>query len=356
MDHLATITDLSLLLPPVGQGRYRLLQDASRDSSAIGQGLAERLIEQNQRRQAASTRIAQIRGQRNVDAGHPEMILQTRALADADAEIERINSRVAVNNLTAAPRADLLRNINTWLRSTAAGHDFVDVELTDPPKLLKGETPATAIERVRRRLRELSADENRINSAPFPSSYAKQAAAAYLDRIAAAPIVSNLIEHGGGLVIDGKPIEDPITFATKLVSARVDTATGPGVAVGEQVDTVGLLAWLFRDQFLARIGEAIDGEAEDKIALSHEQRAEQLAVIRSDREHIEREEAHWLWASFSAGVVVEPRADMTPAAFLGVTAVRADRTAGRDHADAFAVARQAGQPAGPGDISIPGLT
>ena len=44
----------------------------------------------------------------------------------------------------------------------------------EPPKLNKGETVLDAIERLRRRGRELKADLHRIASAPYPSSYAKQ--------------------------------------------------------------------------------------------------------------------------------------------------------------------------------------
>jgi hypothetical protein len=41
-------------------------------------------------------------------------------------------------------------------------------------KLNKNETVTDAIERYRRRRRELRADQRRIQSAPYPSSYAKQ--------------------------------------------------------------------------------------------------------------------------------------------------------------------------------------
>jgi len=47
-------------------------------------------------------------------------------------------------------------------------------------------------DRLRRRLRETRRDCQRIRSTPFPSSYAKQVAAAYLDKIAAAPIINEL--------------------------------------------------------------------------------------------------------------------------------------------------------------------
>ena len=328
--NLATTHDIAIVLPPEPQRKYRLLQDASRDSAAIGFGLAERLIEQNQRRQTASTRIAQIRGQRGVDADHPEMVAMNRTLADADAEIERINSRVATNNLTAGPRATLLRNIDAWLRATAGSNDFEEVE-PEPVKLQKGEQISAGIERHRRRLRELDADAHRINSAPYPSSVAKAVAASYIDQLAEAakPYVSHLVEHAGPLVIDGKMIEPPIAFPeTKLVQMKVSTVGGEGAATGYQTDPVGLMAFLFRDQMLARINELVDAEAEDKIALSREQRAEQLATIASDRQAVELDEARLLWAGFGT---TEARADISPSAFLLVKAVpMSERQSGRN--------------------------
>ncbi len=350
---LSTIHDLAIVLPTEAARRYRILKDANADAAAITYGYSTRLIDEHERRLAASTRLAQIKGMRGVDADHPDYAAQTRILADADAEIERINARAQAHNLIAGPRATLLRNVESWIRATAPGHDLVDIELVEPPKLLKGETAATAVERVRRRLRELDADRNRIESAPFPSATAKEVAANYINELAdaATPIVSSTVEHGGPLVIDGKPVEPPIVFASKLARFDVHTAAGPGVATGAAPDVIGLMAWLFKDQMLARIGEAIDVEADDKIALTHEQRREQLATIAADREHAEQDEAHLLWASYAAGAIVEPRGDMTPSAFLMVQAIRAGKRPTYDHADAIANARRAREAAESGPTS-----
>lgn len=118
------------------------------------------------------------------------------------------------------------------------------------------------------------------------------------------------------------------------------------------------MAWLFQDQMVKRIGEAIDAESDDAAALTHEQRREKLALIADDRGHDELEEAYWLWQSFAAGVVVEPRPDMSPTAFLMVTtAAKADRPAPFDHAEAIARgqrARSKGQPIKPDAVRLEG--
>ncbi|MBA4034938.1 MAG: hypothetical protein C0480_10105 [Bradyrhizobium sp.] len=334
------IHDPADLLPPQGKQHYLQLRGAADDASAITHGLASRLIEENQRRQTVSLRLAQIRAQR-VGDDHPEMVAMTRALADAVAEIERINARVAQHNLTAAPRSTLLRNIDAWLRTMAANHDFEDME-PEPVKLLRGEQIPTGLDRHRRRLRELDSDRARVEASPYPSSHAKMIAANYIDQLAeaATPVVSSLIEHGGPLVVDGAVVEPPIVFSeTKLVEMKVATSAGEGVSTGYQVDPVGLMAFLFRDQMLARINELVDLESDDKVALSREQRAEQLATIASDRQAVEIDEGRLLRAGFGT---TEPRADMSPSAFLLVKAVpKAARRSSRDHADAVADARRA---------------
>lgn len=354
-------TDLSTLLPPEAKRRFNILSDAVADDAAISSGFSSQILDKMDDKARAQKRKGEIRlVHPNITDSHDAMVEQDRIIAEAVAALDRLNARAEKHGAMAGPRASLLRDAKDWIRKAAAGHDLVDIAMVDV-KLAKGEaSPATAVDRLRRRLRELSADQRRIEASPFPSSYCKAVAAAYLDKIAAAPIVTNLIEHGAGLVVDGQPIEPPITFPTKMMQARVDTSTGPGIATGEVPDVVGLVAFVCRDLLLAKVGELIDLEAEDKIALTHEQRREQLAVIASDRERAEFEEGYWLWQAFAAGDVVEARSDMGVAAFLGVGVVKTTRQPGFDHAEGIARGRRAhsaaGQPAGPGDISIPGLT
>ena len=67
----------------------------------------------------------------------------------------------------------------------------------EPAMLNNGESITDAIERLRRRGRELRADLHRIASAPYPSSYAKQRMRAIVEALAqeGTPDVASLIEH-----------------------------------------------------------------------------------------------------------------------------------------------------------------
>jgi hypothetical protein len=84
------------------------------------------------------------------------------------------------------------------LRDGKPGNTTLEAVEVEPPKLNKGETVVDAIERHRRRVRELRADLHRIESAPYPSSYAKQRMRAQIGQLAqrGAPSVSSLVEHG----------------------------------------------------------------------------------------------------------------------------------------------------------------
>ncbi len=360
--NLAAITDLALVLPPEAKRRFNVLRDAVSDDAAIGSGFSAQTLDKMDDKTRAQKRRGEIKANPDyigITDDHEAIREQDRLIAEAAATLARLNARAEKHQAVAAPRAALLRDVEAWIRRVAPDHDLVDFELVEPPKLGKSETPATAIDRVRRRLRELDADAHRINSAPFPSSYAKQVAAAHINQLAeaAAPYVGHLVELGGPLIVAGKQEEEMIVWPTKQTSAEVSTAAGGGVAIGQTVDVVGLLAFLFRDQMLAAVSKLVDEESDDKAALTHEQRREQLAVIKTDREAVEQEESFWLWQAYDAGVIVEPRADMTPAAFLMVGAVRAgNRPTGFDHADIIANARRAteapeGRPTTPGSPS-----
>jgi hypothetical protein len=55
-------------------------------------------------------------------------------------------------------------------------------------KLAKGESILDGIQRLRRRGRELKADLSRIQSAPYPSSYAKQKMRTQIEALAMPPM------------------------------------------------------------------------------------------------------------------------------------------------------------------------
>jgi hypothetical protein len=151
-----------------------------------------------------------------------------------------------------------------------------DIEV-EPPKLLKGESVLDAIERIRRRGRELKADLHRIRSAPFPSSYAKQQMRAQIEALAlqGEPNVSGLIEH-----------DRPVTWPTEML--RSDVRGGDHLALGfaEVHPVLPVIAWPHKDALIAALDREITSEADDKAALSPEARQQAEAEVMGDLLHV----------------------------------------------------------------------
>jgi hypothetical protein len=112
------------------------------------------------------------------------------------------------------------------------------------------------------------------------------------------------------------------------LTALVHNAQSGAVAYAETPDVLGLLAWLLRDQLLAKINAGFDEIADDKVALSQAQREEAEARIRADMLATERSECSLIWIAESRGEVIDFGSTTTPMAVLGV------RLRTESHADA----------------------
>jgi hypothetical protein len=341
------------LLPPEAGRRLQILRDGVRDAAAFTSGLAYRTIQLLDERQAASARLTVLKKLRAGD-DHPEMIALTAALADIDEERNRIDERLNVHNAATGPRSDLLRAIERWLVTNSGRYGFKQATVQTKPQ--KGDF-AGAVEKLRFRIREIDALQNRTESAIYPLSTAVQVAQEFVRARARPPIASSCLEHAGPMVIDGRVIEPAILFPTMMQKADVATAQGGGVATGEVQDHFGFLCWLMPEQIVARITEdLLRPDSDDANALTVEQRRSKLATIAQDRLLIEAEECELLFQSLAAGVVIEARPDTSPQAFLSVTLVdKAEEPAVDDAMSRARDARTEGQPFSPRDVRVPGM-
>jgi hypothetical protein len=135
----------------------------------------------------------------------------------------------------------------------------------------------------------------------------------------------------------------PLSFPTMTLSSLV-RGEKPALAFIETTDTLGLLCWLFKDQLLSKISAGLDDVADDKAALSQQQREEMEAQISSDLLAIERAECALIWAAEAKGETIDFRSDTSPMAVLVVrlvTAPRADPSPGTspEHVITFGGAR-----------------
>jgi hypothetical protein len=213
----------------------------------------------------------------------------------------------------------LLAHVEAWLRDgKPSGVLLKDYDEGEPPKPNKNETIITAIERLRRRGRELRADLHRIASAPFPSAYCKQRMAAQIEALAmrGAPDVSMLIEHDGD-----------IAWPTQRLQSQVIGTEQRTLAFTELAEPIAVLAWLLTDQLKKRLSAEIDTEADDGAALTHEMRQQREAETMSDLLAVERDEAALVWQAQAQNLPCEHRAEILPPALLGLQLITAPRAA-----------------------------
>lgn len=182
------------------------------------------------------------------------------------------------------------------------------------PELRKGETAIDAVERLRRRVRELKADVDRTRAAPWPSKMAKGRMRERIDELAEAakPRVDWLIEHG-----------EPLEFQNMSVQVSVAATDRPMLGFAEVPDVLGLLIWLQREAMIAALDRAIDEVADDEAALTLEQRQKAERQTLADLLATEREEIATIdvGRTRTQGMSLDYRSDSDPRAVLGIELV-----------------------------------
>ena len=272
--------------------------------------LADERAEANMDRQKAQQRLEQLRA-------HPHD--NGFGLRDSDARV--IQQREHVEALTAAttrlqdqyeraiamwtPAARVLTNAEAWLKSPPLGTVLEDAP---EPKvtLQKGEDLLTGIERLRQQAGKIKADLARIYVAPYPSAYCKRRMRETVEAIAQGPNVTNLVERDGN-----------ITWPEQSVRAQVFNTGQPAIAFAEVPATIGLFAWAFKAALIERLEAEIDSKADDKTALSHDERQMREAELASALMEVERDESALVWRAQGQDLPAEHRIDCHVLAVLG---------------------------------------
>jgi hypothetical protein len=313
--------DVIDLLPPAAAEKLRMLRQHRDDAYAL-------VPEFEQVRQASLTRIEAANalkrltdhpqdGGFNLPDGNRSVITAKRTLEKATDEFERLKQLQEVRAAAFQSASAALAACEDWLRVGKPGGVVLQDHEAETPKLQKGEDVLSGIERLRRRCRELKADQHRIASAPYPSSYAKQRMRAQIEALAmqGAPSVSALIE------LDGK-----VEFQTQRITSEIHSEQR-SLGFAQVPDTLALVAWLHRDVLIAALDREISTEADDPAALSHEQRQQAEAQTMGDLLDIERQEASLVWMAQAQGLPCEHRADCAVLAILGCGLITVARPA-----------------------------
>jgi hypothetical protein len=308
--------DVIKLLPPGAADRLRALRQRFLDTNKLIPRFEE-IREANTAKIEAEQRLKRLFDHQSVGGFHldptdPRVIEQQRLLDKLSDDARRLRELQEVRSAAWKAASYVLSAVETWLKHGVPGNCQLEAAEIEEPKLLKNESITDAIERLRRRGRELKADLHRIQSAPYPSSYCKRRMRETVEALAQAPDVTTLIEF-----------DRDIAWPTMRVQSSVYNTGTPAIAFAEVPDTVALLAWAFRDALIARLDAEIDAEADDAAALRHEQRQQREAEAQDDLLAIERDESWLVWSAQAQNLPVEHRADINPVALLGVRLVTA---------------------------------
>ena len=175
-------------------GRLRRAHD---DAWLIWRAIADERQAAWEARRAAEARLKVLTGGRPDSAWHgfaqsanfqrlsdddPQVAVQLEELEDAKANIERLNPIVEARSHQLSPIRPVKSSVEGYLTEGLRGvGNAIKLHKGPAPSPHKGESLVDAVERCRRRVRELDADRHRIASAPWHSD-GGQAARARGDR------------------------------------------------------------------------------------------------------------------------------------------------------------------------------
>jgi hypothetical protein len=318
--HISPQFDVIELLPERAQDRLRKLRDRSADAHAVCVPFAD-IQEASAARIAAENRLRLLTSHPQ-EFGHGlpstdnRVVAQQRLVNKLTDDFRRLQERSETRAAAFQAASQAQANVETWLKSGRPGGTTLLDHDGPEPKLLKGESVIDAIERLRRRGRELKADLHRIESAPFPSSYAKQRMRQMIEQLAqrGQPDVSGLIE-----------LDRDIVWATLRQQADVVSTAQRALAFHEAVDVVGLAAFLLKPTLISALDALVDEESDDANSLTHEARQQREAEVMGDLLSVEREESALVWLAQSQNLPCEFRHDISPVALLGLKLITTPR-------------------------------
>ena len=238
---------------------------------------------------------------------HPAIRQLDEKIGRLTAEIDRRRALTETRSAAWKQAAAVSRACDDYIRNLHLPFAAIPLhERPVPAAMPKGHSYSSAVEDRRRRLRELQSDLRRVETAPRPSSVAKQIAAAEVAKLAerGAPDVMALISPHGETVA--------------WSDIRIGVGYGTTYSAGSVPDAVGLIAWLFRDDLQRAVGREIDELSDDENALTDAARADKLTEILGDMLAVGRSEEALICAAEAAGAVIPRRKDADPRAVLGL--------------------------------------
>jgi len=203
---------------------------------------------------------------------------------------------------------ELLQRLGQWLDSVPADAAITEWKPKAAPTLPRGRSHLEAVHALRGQIDHLAADRREIQASPLPSSECKTVARAQIAAMAArgAPSVFALIEGGGSVAW-------PEVDMKGIASVAGESGAASGYATVRGVDALAVLCWAHADTLVAAIEMEIDQSADDKNALTPQERQARLTAIDAEILSVERSECSFIEA---AGDAAMHRPDTDPRALL----------------------------------------
>ncbi|RUU11032.1 hypothetical protein EOD23_11590 [Mesorhizobium sp. USDA-HM6] len=231
------------------------------------------------------------------------VVAEARAKYEAtSADLDQINER----------RKTLARAQQQAIKRVESCEKYLAYAMQQPGAVIEsfsGKVPKkfASIDAARAEIENIRAALDAAYTAPHPSSVVKakirQEIAALAER--GAPNVRAAVGHGQD-VIWPKATIDIRHYASADHQRQYMGAWTP--------DTLGLLAWAFKDTLVAALDAEIDKVASDKIALTDEQRDAKISELTDNLLAVERAEVALVDANG-----LDHRDDADPRALLGIT-------------------------------------
>jgi hypothetical protein len=244
-------------------------------------------------------------GDRVIEGIHPVRVANEERIARADAAAARAREIAAEREATFQRAKALATSCETWINATR--NTIVDVESP-------ATTKAMTLDRARAEISRLKTETRKALTAPLPSTDARSAIKAELDRLAerGRPDLSTVMETGQG--IGWSKARFPVSVLGLLaVGDEGGHASIRGNAAATGPDTLATLAWLFRPALEKALLAEIDDLADDEGALSVEDREARVQAFDAELLAAERIECALVEAEGATY-----RDDTDPRALLGV--------------------------------------
>lgn len=286
------------LLPAAAREKLRHLRQVRDDARAAARSLSD-----NIRDLIADKNAAEVSRRRLTDGyqgsgfqlpvDDPRVREKSEKIKYLNEEISRLKLPAEQRSEAAQLRGRLVDHVERWLKQLPPTTKIA-LHLGRQVTLPKGETALDAVERVRRRVRELQADILQVRAAPRPSSVCKKLIREQIEQMAATgrPNVAPVIDNG-------EPLQFPIALVRFPISSTVEN----------MVDVLAIMTWLQKDALVAKLDLEIDELADEKNALTDAQRAEREATLLRDMLANEREEESYIMLAAQHGGVDMPRRD-----------------------------------------------